>query len=240
MVTWHLVFKAGILTAAISLQSACGTENLAKPYTKLTTAEQGREALRKQDFELAIDLFEKAIEEEPENYALLRYLAASYAAFAGFDVFEVLASKFGEDFADLFDSMALFLPADPSPDQLEDLNTAIQILQSLPDEWKDPSNEEILSSKSTAIQISLYQTAHALMYMSRFNQKLGGGELDRDRLDTMTLEDAEAILASLEAVVQSSASPDLAEDVAKVLDDVEQLEGENSREKLISYIESKS
>lgn len=237
------VLQIVLILVLILLQTACGTENIASSYTPLTKEEKAKEALKNEDFELAIKLFQAAIKDEPDNYALFRYLAAAQAGLAGFKVYDAIADQFtGDDQnADLMVSLSQSLPADPSSKQLDLLSQAIDTLLLIPEAERDPSNSKKNEfAKTIATQISIYQSAYSIMYLNRFNQKLDDGSIDRQRLESMTDEDAEAIIASLQAVAESAEDPALANDVTKILQEIEAKEGASQRDKLIRYLEENS
>ncbi|MFW7380490.1 MAG: hypothetical protein ACOH5I_16880 [Oligoflexus sp.] len=248
---WHWVFKEGrqfhVCEKALGfclcvylLLPACGTENIAKPHTPLTSEEKAQEALHKGEYEQAIELYDEAITADPENYQLHRLKAAAMATLAGVDLFEILSSQFGgeneEGNGELLDLIGTVLPASPSQEQLQTLSQAIDVLLNIPASYQEDSSD----AKSLAIQISFYQTSYSLMYLNRFNQRTVDGLVDRDQLEEMTDEDAVAILTSLQDVAASSGNPALAEDVGRILQDVDAQEGDSQRDRLISYIESKS
>jgi len=221
------------------LLNGCGTDNIAKPYTPLTTEEKAREALRDENYTEAIELFQAAIEEDPENYQLFRYLATAIAVVSGFDLFEFFSNQIRGGEADLSANIRQSLPSDPSLEQLNLLNQSIGILLSIPVSYRDPAISSGAATKSIAIQIAIYQTGYSLMYLNRFNQKKSDGSLDRQRLESMSDEDAEAIMSSLRSVVESSANPALSADVNKIINEMEAQDGDSQRDRLIQYIESK-
>ena len=129
------------------------------------------------------------------NYELKRYLSASLASRAGFSISLLVEKQLdGIGEGDPLSFVGDSLPEDPSSDNLSDIASAIEILEQLPQSFLIPKRAQV------PLQLSFYQAAYSLMYLKRFDQRSADGSLDRERLDSMSDADAEAILDNLEAL----------------------------------------
>jgi tetratricopeptide (TPR) repeat protein len=213
----------------------CDTASKAKPYAALTQEEKAREALDAQDYETAIELFQELVEGEPEEYERYRYLAAAYAASAGFDIIEVAKGDMGGGSGSLLDTLGSFLPADPTPEQLERMELAKDTLLAIPAELRSKDNTEVAYSSGAAVQLEFYQSAYTIMYINRFAQVTPEGQLDPARLESMSDEDVTNILSNFSQVAAAGGEgvPAAAQNV---LSQIDQQEGATQREKLINYL----
>jgi hypothetical protein len=212
----------------------CDTLNQAKPYAPLTKEEEAREALEALDYETAITLYKELIEAEPEVYERYRFLAAAYAASAGFDIIEVAKSDVGGS-GSLLDALGSFIPADPTPEQLEHMGLAKDTLMSIPAELRSKDNTEVAYASGAAVQLEFYQSAYSIMYINRFAQITPEGTLDPSRLETMTDEDVTNILNNFSEVA-ASGGEGVPEAAQKVLNQIDQQEGATQKEKLVNFL----
>lgn len=212
----------------------CDTASKATAYASLTKEEEAREALDALDYETAIELYKELIEAEPETYVRYRYLAAAYAASAGFDIIEVAKSDIGGS-GSLLDALGSFIPADPSTEQLEHMGLAKDTLMSIPAELRSKDNTEVAYASGAAVQLEFYQSAYSIMYINRFAQVTPEGTLDPARLETMTDEDVSNILNNFSEVAASGGEgvPAAAQ---TVLNQIDQQEGATQKEKLVNFL----
>lgn len=250
MVMWEWGFSVASIRLLVLIMMSylmgwgCGSENVATPYASLTKAEQARKALDEERFADAVKLYGEAIAKDPENYELYRFQAAAYAGQAGFDVFDVIANTLsgsggdsgGDSGGGAMTQLGDVVPANPTRDQLNALGAARDVLLSIPAAHRDASNTDVEGAASASFQLTLYQTAYSLMYMNLFTQVEADGQLDQERLESMTDEDVTAILHNLSSVASESDDPAIAEEAQTVLDTIDQQEGGSQREKLIAYM----
>lgn len=223
-----------IATILGALWSSCGTGTKAGPYATLTKEEQARDALDQLDYERAVTLYKELVEADPENYELYRYLAAAYAALAGFDIIEVAKSDPGAS-GSLLDTLGSFLPADPTTEQLEAIGLAKDTLLSIPAELRSKDNTEVEYASGAAVQLEFYQTAYSIMYINRFAKVTPTGELDPEALESMTDEDVTNILNNF-AQVAATGGEGVPAAAQAVLQQIQQQEGVTDKEKLINFL----
>ncbi|WP_141731777.1 hypothetical protein [Oligoflexus tunisiensis] len=214
--------------------SGCGTSSQATSYVSLTQDEEAREALDALDYDKAIEIYQELIAAEPEVYERYRYLAAAYAASAGFDIIEVAKGDVGGS-GSLLDAMGSFLPADPTTEQLERMALAKDTLLSIPADLRSKDNTEVAYASGAAVQLEFYQSAYSIMYINRFAQVTPSGSLDPERLESMTDEDVTNILENFSQVAATGGEgvPAAAQ---KVLTQIDEQEGATQKEKLINYL----
>ncbi len=224
-----------ILLVLLLAAFGCDTASKAKPYASLTKDEEAREALDALDYDTAIEIYNELIEAEPEEYERYRYLAAAYAASAGFDIIEVAKGDIGGSSGSLLDALGSFLPADPTPEQLVNMALAKDTLLSIPTEYRSKDNTEVAYASGAAAQLEFYQSAYSIMYINRFAQVTPEGNLDPARLETMTDEDVSNILNNFSQVAATGGEgvPAAAQNV---LNQIDQQEGATQKEKLINYL----
>jgi len=227
----------GILWIVLSFYlTACGTATKAKPYVTLTSDEKARQALDEQDFQKAIELYKELVEGDPENYERYRFLAAAYAAAAGFDIIEAAKSNVsGGESGSLINSLGQFLPADPSADQMEWMRLSKDTLLSMPAEFRSKDNAEIDYAAGAATQLEFYQSSYAIMYINQFAKVSESGSLDPSRLESMTDQDVENILSNFSQVA-STGGEGVPAAAQAILASIEAKEGSTQREKLINYL----
>jgi hypothetical protein len=219
--------------------TGCGTATKAEPYATLTDDEKARQALDDQDFEQAIERYKKLVEGDPENYERYRFLAAAYAAAAGFDIIEAAKStSSGGESGSLIDSLGQFLPADPSADQMEWMRLSKETLLSIPSEFRSKDNTEVSYAAGAATQLEFYQSSYAIMYINQFAKFSDSGSLDPSRLESMTDEDVENILSNFTQVASTGGAGVPAASQA-ILTSIEAKEGATQREKLINYLNAR-
>lgn len=227
----------GLLASALALLgSSCGTQSRATPYVELTAAEKARKALDERDFAAAVESYQQLLEEEPESYENFPYLATAYAGLAGFELIEAVKSSLNSGGStSLLDVMGTFLPADPTPEQIEAMGLAKATLMSMPAELRDKANDTISYASGAGLQLEFYQAAYAIMYLNQFTVPTDTGSLDPARLEQMSDQDVDIILGSLEEVAAAGGSG-VPEGAASVLAKVDAQEGGSRREKLMKYI----
>lgn len=216
----------------------CGTATKAGPYGNLTADEKARQALDDEDYPKAIELYTQLIQDDPESYERYRFLAAAYAAEAGFDIIEVAkgSGSLGGS-SSLLDSLGSFLPKDPTIEQLESMRLSKDTLLSIPAEYRSKDNTEVAYASGAAVQLEFYQSAYAIMYLNRFSSSTSAGGLDQDKLQTMTDADVDNILNNLTQVAASGGTGVPAAAQA-VLSKVDQQDGTSNKDKLINYLNS--
>lgn len=195
------------------LSAACGTKNafdcdggLAKSHcSERTKYEDARIALDDGDLDTAITLLDELIAEEPTNYDRYPLLAAAYAARAGLDILNIVTANFGSN-SSMLQTMSSLIPTPESQgsayDQnLLDMNKANVVLTAIPAELRSSTSSDKYAA-SAVLQLTLYQSAYAVMYLNKFTYSVNG--YDPSLLSTMTAEDAAAILNALASAGSAS------------------------------------
>ena len=119
---------AEFVIVVILAAGGCGTKNLGEPYDEKTDAEKAKIALEAGDFDSAIELYEAALEAEPEAYQHFPLLAVAYAGKGGILLSETLkAQRSGKkseagseetSASGLNRSVTTILPANPTKEQI--------------------------------------------------------------------------------------------------------------------------
>jgi hypothetical protein len=216
-----------------------------------TSAKDTAMALMKQGaFDEAIVIYLEIIEADDVDYGTYSLLGAAYAGQSGFRIFDialgqVTAALVTQD-GDLFDQMATLVPSPQEFDTAADFSTSITqmksgvtILNEIPEALR--TDTENYYSTSATSQLTLYQSAYSIMYMSQFTSNTDGALSEEElaaKLETMTAEDAAEILASLRAAGSddSEDSEKINEGITKALDDIDGQEGASDTEKLQAFI----
>lgn len=240
MYTRVWVFNCLLYLVAI-VPPGCGTENVAASKTELSSKEEARVELDADNFAKAIELYLVAIEEDPEDYSLYRFLAAAYAGLGGFSAVDALSpggdQSNGDNSEGGLGQLDALVPAAPTAEQVNALASARDTLLAMPAAYRDANNSEIEDAASAAIQLTLYQTAYAIAYMNQFKVANSDG-FDPEKLANMSPEDAAAIIGALAGAAEATGSEGLGAGVAEILTEIESSEGENDRDRLVSYLES--
>lgn len=216
--------------------SACGTQSQASAYVSLNLEEKARRALDEQDYEQAIAFYSEHFETQPEDYANFPFLAAAYAGFAGFDIVEAAKANIeAGGSASLLDSLNTYLPSDPTPVQIDAMLQAKLRILALPPDHRDRSNETLTYASSAALQLELYQSSYAIMYLNQFTEVTPEGKLDASRLEEMSAADVEIILGNLEEIAAQSGTG-VPAGASQIISQVDAQPGETRRDKLIKYL----
>lgn len=244
-----------VTTAAAALTFGCsGDDNIADcekgksqvPCSERTADEEARLALDAEDWDTAILLLEEARVEEPEVYGRFPLLAAAYAARAGFDIFAFAkAGGTGEGSGSAVDVINAFLPdpattpADVYEVYVGDMNSAVTVLKAIPEALLGETSAEKYG-KSALLQLTLYQSSYAFMYLQKFTIS-ATGDVSLENLDNMSEDEALAVLESLTDVTQLPQAEGNAEvqgKVAEALAAIEDEDGATKKEKLKAYMEA--
>lgn len=214
----------------LNLSSCSG--NVASGTVDKTKAQQAKEALDTFDWETAITLYLELIEEEPEKYGYYGLLASSYAGRAGVDIFSIASNKLTGS-GSMISKVQKYIPENPSDEQLADMDLSLQYLQSIP-------LDDLIDSELEAVttQLSVYLTINSGMLINSFSTLTPTGQLDPEQLDQMSADDADAILSSLQAAMETSQDPKFVEKLGGVLAEIEASEGGSQEEKLKSFLQA--
>jgi hypothetical protein len=192
---------------------ACGTKNafdcdggVAKSQcSQRTKYENARIALDDGDLDTAITLLDELITDEPSNYERYPLLAAAYAARAGLDILNIVTSNFGGS-SSMLQTLSSVIPTPAAlgsayDQSLVDMNAANEVLEAIPAELRSSTSSDKYAA-SAVLQMTLYQSAYAVMYLNKFTYSASG--YDPSRLSSMTADDATAILSALAAAGAAS------------------------------------
>ncbi len=237
---WTLSFAVLILSVCSSLvQVGCGTQSRATSYVKLTPLEKARKALDEEDYPLAIELYSSHLADVPDDYPVFPYLAAAYAGAAGFDIVAAATANIGsEGSTSLLDRLNAFLPPDPTAEQLNSMLQAKIVILAMPEDHRDRNNDEISYASGAALQLELYQTSYAIMYLNQFTEVTVDGALDISRLQDMTPADVEVILNNLEEIAAKGGTG-VPAGAGEIVAKVDAQPGDTRRDKLINYLTPK-
>lgn len=239
---------------ALAILSACGGEKNAAdcdegistvPCSKRTSEEEARLALQNGDYDHAVTLLEKLVEEEPGNRARYPLLASAYAARSGLDLLGLAKAQFGgsSGFLDLFKN---FVPS-PSQDdtvlygtRIADMKSAVSTLKSLPAADLAPDSTASYAA-SAALQLSLYQASYAVMNLNQFTVDPASGSVDLNRLQNMSEDDAVTIVSAIAdsgQVPQAEGNAAVQTKLNEGLQAISSQPGETTKEKLSAYIQA--
>ncbi len=195
------------------LFTSCGQKNafdcdggIAKSKcSQRTKLEDARIALDAGDLDTAIRLLNELITDEPTAYEKYPLLAAAYAGRSGLEILDIVTANFGGN-SSMLETMSSLIPTpttlgDAYPKSLDDMNAANQTLLAIPEALRSATSSDKYAA-SAILQITLYQSAYAVMYLNKFTYSTSG--YDPSLLSAMTADDAAAILSSLVAAGAAS------------------------------------
>lgn len=242
----------GLTLVLIVPLSACGTKNVADcdegrppiPCSERTDDEKARQALDDKDWDTAIELLVRLKEDEPERYDRYPLLAAAYAGRAGFDVFGFARQSGEASGGSAVNLVNKFLPSADGSDPetyanyVGDMHLAVETLKGIPaDELGSTSAADY--AESALLQLSIYEASYAFMFLQQFVTPTATG-LDVSRFESMTEEEAIAVIRSLEdvtALEQVPGNAAIQTQVQSALDSIDSQDGADYREKLRQYME---
>lgn len=186
----------------------CGKKNVADCTasssaicSERTPDENARIALNNKDYLTAIQILETLATNEPTVYTRFPLLAAAYAAQSGFDIFK--AAQNTASSSNLLATVKVFIPT-PGSVSDADYKNSVLIMKKSVDRLKaiPPENRAITSSDkystSAILQLTLYQAAYSIMYLSQFAFSAASPTtVDINKLKTLTDADAKIIIDSL-------------------------------------------
>jgi hypothetical protein len=239
--------------------AACGKDNLADcekgkrpmPCSERTADEEARLALDDQDWDRAIEILSELVADDPETYARYPLLAAAYAARAGFDLFKFAKSGSqsggdGEGGDSPLTAVNAFLPSPQEVGEeayaagVVDMGRAVETLNGIPVALLEETSGEDYAS-SALLLLTIYQTSYAFMYIQMVTVSATTGELDPARIETMTEDEAIAILDNLEDVAslpEVSGNAQVQAQVAAAVAEINAQDGATTRERLRAYMEA--
>lgn len=229
-----------VLSVLAMLYLSCGTNNIAEPYTELSTEEKAKKALDESDFTTAITLYEQLIAEDETAYAYYRFLASAYAGAGGFEVLSAIKQTLNNAGSDssgsIVDLTGSLLPANPTDAQIEFIGKARDQLLALPEAYRDSDNSEIEDSVSAATQLSLYSTASAMIIINKYTYTPTDGSQAPD-INDMTDAEVDQFFANLQAAASQS-DGNVGSSIASTISEIDSQEGATRRDKLIAYMGS--
>jgi hypothetical protein len=243
---------AGALAGCGGSENAadCETGLTAMPCTERTADENARLALDDGDYDRAVKLLAQLVADEPDVYTRYPLLAAAYAGRAGVSVLQ-LAMQAGDSSggsgSSLTDALTAFLPtpaalgAEAYAASLADVKAAVDLLNAIPEGILAETSGEAYAS-SASFQLTLYQSAYAVMYLNQFVISAATGAFDPASLAAMTEADALVVIESLAAAGSLAAGESGAAYQAKVngaLAEIQSQEGATSQEKVQAYVLAK-
>ena len=242
-----------LLIGPLILTIACGSsENLAEckaakrfiPCSERTSEEDARLALERGDFDQAIEILIRLVEESPDVYSLYTLLAAAYAARAKVAVVDLVLSSLTSSGGSLVDQVGAFLPQPAEVGMevythyLEDIARAIDYLKSIPESLRATTSSEKYA-KSAQLQLSIYGIAYSVMYLNQFVATTGSGGLDTTKLASISEADALLVISSLTdaAQIQAAGGSSVgAEKINATLTQINNQPGATQNERLQNYV----
>lgn len=200
--------------------------------------------LNSKKYEQALLILKPLVKSEPQNYFRYPRLAATYSGLAGFEITnltDILNSTSQEATPSAY-LKQLMPKADPNNSNkykmyLNYIKQARDVIFSMPEEER--TNNIRTYSKSAESQLILYQNIYSMMLINQFTVYKSNDTLDLEHLNSISEEEAESILLSLEESVSIAKDNDnLSQSIQSTLDSIKTQNGENNRAKIISYIET--
>lgn len=229
--------------------SDCDNGKKQVPCTEKSAAEKGRLALEEKNFEEAAEYFLTAIEDDGENYNLYTLLSTAYAGAAGFNLLDVTKAQLGGS-GSIVEIMAAFLPT-PAKSCTSDAGDAKEFIDCiasmelarttavLPEAALADTTADYY--KTATKQQLFYGSASTVMQINRFTVSATSGEFDPAQLESMTEEDALAIIATLSSTGNIPGLTDaegqvLQSKLAEAEADIQSQEGGTAKERLAAFL----
>lgn len=242
MLTLVLVTRVGFLMGSMLLMISCRSENVAEPYTDLSLKEKAREALDHDEYGEAIALYKQWISEHPQDYESYRFLSAAYAAAGGFSIFNAikgLAETAGES-ASVSDLVSSLVPLSPDDEQMAMLASSIDQILAMPATYRDVERGESEGVKSTALQLSLYRTAYAMMILNRYTSSVDAASNTQPRsVEDMSEIEVDLLINNLKAASVESGNGTIENSLKATISAIENQEGSSQKEKLANYVNTR-
>ena len=210
---------------------------------KPTQDEIAFNALNDGNYTEAINILRDLVQNEPDNYSRYPRLAAAYAARGGIDILGLARASLSGG-GDMMSTFQKFLPTPASVGatqfqlNLTDVNDAILALHQIPaailaDTKSDPY------AASAVMQLTLYQSSYAIMYLEQFAISPTTGNFSIDQLASMTPDQAEQVLANLLAVgnlPQNSSNDQVQAIVAATIKTINDEPGATTKDKIAAFV----
>ncbi len=217
----------------VLLLSGCSS-NLFEGVADPDPADEATAAMDERKSDDAIDILEKALQKEPENWLYVSLLASAKAQKAGVDTTDIALemAKGGESAGNPLTALFTVLPSATS-DVLDLLQEATELLASIPaDQLED----------GDAFKISMFNTAFTALQAKYFDAD-GSGTFSVEELQSLDEEAAINILNSLlnaesAATIYQSAggTGDATSNVSQIRTQIDAQPGDSQAEKLRSYL----
>src|SRR5690606_34740525 len=153
-------------TLVVGVIHSCAADNVAADRAKRSDEQRAKELMNKGDYDGAIAILEPLVEVQPDVHSRKRLLAAAYAGKVGVSILAIVSQQFSggdEDGGDsIFDQLDRFLPSDYGLAEVEILDLAVTVLNSIPAELRGSEGDPDYG-ESAEFQLSLYQTLYATM-----------------------------------------------------------------------------
>lgn len=227
------VRKFGVLLSLMAVfVSSCGL-TLDDAENDASKEDRAKTHLDKFEFTEAIALYEELIAEQPTEYRFYALIATCHAGRGGIDILNIASQKINKD-TPVLEQIQAFIPGNPTDDQLNDVQTATDYLTSIPD---DADLGDSLPEALTNLR-SVYYTAQSAMVINKFSEITPTGQLDPEKLEEMTADDAEQILESLQSAAEAGGNEKLNEKLNETLDEINSSEGGDALEQLKNYLQN--
>jgi hypothetical protein len=223
----------------------CESAKKIKPCSQRTKVEDAENDLNAGDYDDAITLLTESISDDPTDYTQYPLLSAAYAARAGLDILNIASANFSGS-GGLVDALTSFIPgpaqtgAAAYPTHVADMKSAVDVLHEIPAaNLADTSGDKYAAS--AVLQLTLYQSAYAIMFLNQFAISATTGQIDLKQLSTMSESDAETVIENLAAAGQIpgvSNNAALQTQVQSALSQINSEPGTTQKDKLDAFIAS--
>ena len=172
---------------------SCGSESLFSDTEEAEPNYAAARALELDEPDKAIEIMEKALESEPNNYNYISILASAKAQKAGVDLLTLVLKLAESDGSGTgSNEIELMFGILPKPSlqaggNIEYLGAAISHMQSIPTSNKTPAD---------IVKLTVFYTAMSALQTKIFDAD-GDGDLSTGELQNLTVAEAAAIIANI-------------------------------------------
>lgn len=220
---------------------SCGSSSLLSDLEEAEPNYAAARALEMDDPDKAIELMEKALQSDPDNYNYISILASAKAQKAGVDLLKLILKLAESDGSgsgsNEMEVMFAILPAPSllSGGNIEYLGAAITHMESIPG-----SNKTV----ADILKLTIFYTAMSALQTKIFDAD-GDGDLSTGELQNLTVAQAAAIIANIGNAASAIASYAGEGNEALAADKIDEIQdainaeaGGNSADQLRNYLDN--
>lgn len=224
-----------IFTLLLTLILGCGEANMS-PEDGASDAERAQKKMNAGDYPGAITILEPMIERDPLNYQNYTLLAAAYAGRAGVTVLDIVQAQLVDSNTNdpLIRAITKVLPLGYGDSEMEDVQRALRLLQSIPKKNRGPSGDPVYGA-SAATQLMIYNAVYVAMITGKFADNWGA--YSPESLENLGEAEAIAIINALTDIVKEGGDGvGISSAAQSTLDDIGASPGETDEERLRNYL----